>query len=83
MRVRQSCKLCPDSLYVSGQPLRHTYCVSAKQASPAGLAHWVEQEGGRVQGIAILPAGDSKGYGLWSDRVSLHTDFADALSIDS
>ena len=37
--------------------------------SPAVLTHWVQQKGGVVEGIAVQPAGDGTGYGLWSAQV--------------
>ena len=59
-----------DGRICSGQHFRQLHASTALQGdSPAVLAQWVQQQGGKVDGIAVQPAGDCTGYGIWSAQV--------------
>lgn len=61
-----------DGRICSGQHFRQLHASTALQGdSPAVLAQWVQQHGGKVAGVAVQPAGDGTGYGLWSAQVPL------------
>ncbi|DBA78760.1 hypothetical protein WJX77_011196 [Trebouxia sp. C0004] len=50
-----------------GQHFRQLHASTALQRDlPAVLAQWVQQQGGKVDGVAVQPAGDGTGCGLWS-----------------